>query len=111
MSTSAFPGHREPSTQQPLPAAGALVSALIGGIDLAVALLDLEGRVQLWNPAAEAMTGWSAGEVIGGPVPWTPDRTRGETARLLERVRRGETIRGETVERTRRRGAPLPVRL
>ena len=108
---SPFPGHRESSTQESLPAAGALFAALIGGIDLAVALLDLEGRVQLWNPAAERMTGWSAREVIGNPVPWTPDRRRAETTRLIDRVRHGESIRGETLDRVRKDGRPLPIRL
>jgi PAS domain S-box-containing protein len=109
--TSAFPGHREPFTDEALPAAGALFSALIGGMDLGVALLDLEGRVQLWNPAAEVMTGWAASEVIGQPLPWVPEGRRSELPQLIDRIRLGETIRGQSEDRVRKDGATLPLRL
>jgi PAS domain S-box-containing protein len=108
--TSPFSGPRAQSTDPPLPAAGALFSALVG-VDLAVALLDLEGRVQLWNAAAEAMTGWSAHEVIGQPLPWVPPNRRSELQQMIDRIRGGETFHAETLEGWRKDGSTLPLRL
>jgi PAS domain S-box-containing protein len=108
--TSAFSGPGAQSTDRPLPAAGALFSALVG-VDLAIALLDLEGRVQLWNPAAETMTGWNAHEVIGQPLPLVPPKRRSELQRMTERIRGGETFHAEALEGGRKDGAILPLRL
>src|SRR6185312_4514589 len=36
--------------------------------DLGVFLLDAEGRIQSWSSGAEAITGYSAAEVLGGPL-------------------------------------------
>src|SRR6185312_7543486 len=36
--------------------------------DYAVFLLDAEGRIQSWSSGAEAITGYSAAEVLGGPL-------------------------------------------
>jgi PAS domain S-box-containing protein len=108
--TSGFSGPRAPSTDQPLPAAGALFSALVG-VDLAVALLDLEGKVQLWNPAAETMTGWNAREVIGQPLPWVPSNRRSELHEMIEGIRGGETFHAEALEGVRNDGASVPLRV
>jgi len=32
-------------------------------------VLDLEGIVRSWNGAAEAMFGWTAGDMVGQPYP------------------------------------------
>ncbi|MFC0679378.1 diguanylate cyclase domain-containing protein [Lysobacter korlensis] len=36
--------------------------------DYAIFLIDPEGRIASWNPAAEAMKGYSAAEIIGQPL-------------------------------------------
>jgi PAS domain S-box-containing protein len=108
--TSAFPGHPR-SADRLLPEAGELFSALVEGMDLAIALLTLDGDVQLWSPAAEAMTGWRAQDVVGRPLPWVPEGQGGELSRAIERVRLGETIRGQSIDRVRKDGRALPLRL
>ncbi|MFH1145034.1 MAG: PAS domain S-box protein [Candidatus Eisenbacteria bacterium] len=40
---------------------------------LPVVGLDLDGRVTLWNPAAEEILGWSAAEVVDRPNPLVPE--------------------------------------
>jgi PAS domain S-box-containing protein len=37
-------------------------------LDVGVACMDLEGRVQVWNRASERLTGWSREEMLGSTV-------------------------------------------
>ncbi len=37
-------------------------------VDVAVACMDLQGRVQLWNRASEQLSGWSREEMVGSTV-------------------------------------------
>ncbi|HYN95803.1 MAG TPA: ATP-binding protein [Pilimelia sp.] len=45
---------------------GPVVAALADGL----AIVDRDGSVRLWNPAAERVTGLSTGEVLGRPLPF-----------------------------------------
>ena len=52
------------------------LSAVIGGLADGIAVLDVLGMVNAWNPAAERLTGLSAQDVVGLPFPLplgTPD--------------------------------------
>ncbi len=85
--------------------------ALFESAPLAAVYFDLEGRVRMWNQAAERMTGWRREEVIGQPLPYnTPDEEAIFT-QLLDRVRQGEDIRGEEVPSYRRDGTPVTLRV
>ena len=46
-----------------------LLQALTQATPLATVCLDLDANVRLWNPAAQAIYGWSEQEVLGRPVP------------------------------------------
>jgi PAS domain S-box-containing protein len=48
------------------------LEALVQASPLAIMVLDESARVQLWNPAAERIFGWSKEEVIEQPVPLIP---------------------------------------
>jgi PAS domain S-box-containing protein len=50
-----------------------------------IIVLDPDGNVVLWNPAAEKLFGWSSAEVLGKPHPIIPSKDR---AAFLERHRR-----------------------
>lgn len=52
-----------------------------------------DGRVGMWNPAAERLLGVPAADVVGKPakILFTPEEPRGRD--LLERLARGETLR------------------
>ncbi len=51
-----------------LPQAGDLLQLLVENVrDYAIILLDLDGRVLSWSPAAERLKGWTADEIVGQP--------------------------------------------
>lgn len=68
------------------------LEALIGAAPLAVCALDLRGRVQSWNPAAERLFGWSEAEALHQVLPVIPEERDSEYAALRDRVLRGETL-------------------
>ena len=76
-------------------------TALIQSAPLAIWAIDLEGRVILWNPAAERIFGWAAPEVMGKTLPMIGQDERSEFQQWLERFRKGEPM--SAVERTRMR--------
>jgi PAS domain S-box-containing protein len=47
------------------PAANVYSRLIQAVVDLAIYMLDLEGRVVSWNPGAERIKGYSADEIIG----------------------------------------------
>jgi len=65
---------------------------VIRATPLSVVVLDLQGRVQSWNPAAERIFGWSEAEVLGKPAPTVPP----DQMEASEEVR-GQALRGEIV--------------
>jgi len=55
----------EAMTDLPPPAC---LQGILDLLDVAVACMDLEGRVQVWNRASEQLSGWSREEMIGSTV-------------------------------------------
>jgi PAS domain S-box-containing protein len=81
------------------------LNAIIQASPAAIMLIDLDGTVQLWNPAAERIFGWSAAEVLGKPLPTVAVEHREEFLLNLAKITRGECITGmETRRATRDRG-------
>lgn len=74
-----------------------------------IAALDVKGHVTMWNPAAEAVFGWSEKEVIGKAVPIIPPEEAARAALLHERLLSGETLTGIEVCRQSRDGSPITV--
>src|SRR5260370_22118372 len=70
---------------------------------------DLEGKVTVWNPAAERLFGWSAAEMIGQRAAITPPEREGETSDLREKAFAGEITQGFETTRLNRAGERIPV--
>src|ERR1017187_8664174 len=85
--------------------------ALVQFSPLAIVELNPEGKVKLWNPAAERMFGWEESEVLGRAYPVIPSETRAEYEDDVLHLLEGSTIRGKDVRRQRKDGRRLDVRL
>jgi PAS domain S-box-containing protein len=70
------------------------------------------GHVTAWNPAAEALFGYTAEEMLGGTLDrLLPDDRAGEVQELLASVLRGEPVRDFETVRVAKDGRPLDVSL
>ncbi len=88
-----------------------LLAALIGASPLPIIGLDPDLTVRIWNPAAERLFGWTAGEVLGGPYPLVPPDAAGEFAGYLRAVLAGRSFDGIETRRRRRDGSLVDVRI
>src|SRR5690348_6091213 len=70
---------------------------LLDALPRAVLVMALDGRIELWNRAAEEIYGWSAADVLGRSVLDVLTPASGATVgpELLEAVRDGEVRDGE----------------
>lgn len=80
-------------------------------VPIALAVIDPAGCVRVWNGAAQSLSGWSAGSVIGHSPPWVPADRMDEFSAVHQRVRLGETIRDFCTERVRRDGTRMMLRM
>jgi diguanylate cyclase (GGDEF)-like protein/PAS domain S-box-containing protein len=85
------------------------LSVLIKASPLAIFVLDTEGRVTLWNPAAEEMFGWSESEVIAQPFPLVPEERRETFRASFEGALSGKTVTDYQTRRLRKDGTQIDV--
>ncbi len=99
------------AVEEALRVTGQTLEAVVDASPLALVLLDAEGRVQLWNAAAERMFGWAAEEVLGERSPLLDADATPDYERIRSRVRKGEKLARVTVRRRRRDGSWLDLSL
>ena len=92
--------------------ANAWLAAIVESADEAIASKTLDGVVTSWNPAAEKLFGYAAGEIIGRPISIlaAPGR-EDEMPAILERIRRGEKVDHFETVRRRRDGSLVEISL
>jgi PAS domain S-box-containing protein len=76
---------------------------------IALATYDAENRVTTWNRATENLTGYSAEEVMGRPLPSNLSSAFAELTTQLESVSRGEIVRDLEVTAFHKDGTPFEV--
>jgi two-component system, cell cycle sensor histidine kinase and response regulator CckA len=85
------------------------LQAVIRATPLAIETVDTEGRLIMWNPAAEAMFGWRADEVLGRPNPSTPPDLEDEYVALHAAECEGLEVSGLEMRRRRKDGLEIDV--
>ena len=83
-----------PTTAEALWNATERLRALEEAAPAGIVAFDLEGRVTIWNRAAEELFGWERAEVVGALYPLNPDDQQAEHAALVARVLAGESLSG-----------------
>lgn len=92
--------------------ANSRLAAIVASSEDAIVAKTLEGIVTHWNAGAEAVFGYSAQEMIGNPVALLlPAGQEDESARILERLKRGERVEHFETRRRRKNGEIIDVSL
>lgn len=82
---------------------------LFGVSPLAVVVLDMDGCVQLWNPAAEKIFGWQESEIINQPNPLVPEDKQDEYKVFSQQVIQGGALVDQEAVRQRKDGSRITV--
>jgi PAS domain S-box-containing protein len=88
-----------------------LLAAIIQASPLAINVVNREGKVTLWSPAAEKLFGWKAEEVIGQPLPPIPAQLEAETDLSLANELKGMAFTMRESKRQRKDGSLVDISL
>jgi len=86
------------------------LSAIVEHSPLAIAAFSLDGRIELWNPAAERLFGWTAVDVLGRVPPFVHSADVDEVNQLASRVFAGEVVHDLEAVRLHRDGHEIITR-
>jgi len=90
--------------------AASKLAAIVEWSDDAIISKTVDGIITSWNPGAERMLGYKAGEIVGQPMLRLFPRDRLDEERvILERIRRGERVGSYDSKRMRRDGSVVDV--
>ena len=85
------------------------LQALVSASPRAILMLDLEGNVKIWNPAAEQMFGWTEAEVIDRPSPISLDEPIEDYTTIQGSVLQGKTYTRVELCRHRKDGKEINI--
>jgi PAS domain S-box-containing protein len=89
-----------------------LLAAVVESTEDAVITKSLEGDILSWNAGARAMLGYTAEEVVGGPINVIiPESRRAEEQDILERVKQARRVEPFETQRIARDGSLIDVSL
>ncbi|MBM2834617.1 MAG: putative diguanylate cyclase YegE [Candidatus Brocadiaceae bacterium] len=75
----------------------------------AIIALDADGRVTMWNSAAERIFGWNKEEVLGHHLPFVSDNKQEVFLTLCKRALSGESFMGIEARQQKRDGSPIDI--
>lgn len=78
---------------------------------LAIVVLEPDGTVRHWNPAADRIFGWRSDEVVGGPLPFVPPDLSADFDQVRRRTLAGEALAGWETTGARKDGTRIEVSL
>jgi PAS domain S-box-containing protein len=97
-------------TQEALQETNETLQALIQACPLAITVFSLDdGKVKMWNPAAESIFGWSEQEVLGRFLPSVPEDKHEEFLANLDFVRQGKPLTGVETRRQKKGGSSIDI--
>jgi PAS domain S-box-containing protein len=99
------------STDPAIQGVNQTIHAFIEHCPHAIILLDLNGKVIEWNPAAERTFGWSKAEVIGKPNPIVPEDKQDEYRDLRRQVEDGRPYSGKKLLRRKKDGTAVNINM
>ncbi len=86
------------------------LAALVESSSDAIVGRSLDGVITSWNPAAQALYGYTTEEVLGLPaIACVPPDRLAEFAANVEKVRRGESVKHYETTLLRKDGTPIDV--
>ena len=90
----------------------ARLAAIVQSSDDAIVGKTLSGIVTSWNPAAEKIFGYTAGEMLGESIMRIiPEDRRAEEADVLSRIQQGEVVDRFETTRITKEGRVIDVSL
>src|SRR5438093_9977263 len=91
---------------------GRILAAILDSSADAILVMNLDGMIVSWNPAAERMYGYSADEAIGRPI-WffIPREQTHEFEQMLDGIKAGQRIENRETRRQTKDGRVLDVLL
>ena len=87
------------------------LSTLVRSSPLAIVALDMQSKVQAWNPAAERMFGWTEQEVLGRDIPTVSQWVQPVYRTHAERVPTDEVLLAKDVQAERKDGTLFIARI
>ncbi len=85
------------------------LNTIFASSPLALIVIDPDGNVMKWNPAAEKIFGWSEQEVLGKFLPFVAADTIDEHTRLRKRLLNGEALSGVETVRWKKNGSAIDI--
>ncbi|MCW5978401.1 MAG: PAS domain-containing protein [Bryobacteraceae bacterium] len=82
---------------------------LLQTLPAAVAAVDVNGKITVWNAACERLFGWTREEVLNTPLAGFPDPSPEHTRRLLADALTGRPVADCSVTRLRKDGSAFPA--
>lgn len=99
------------ASEERLSGALQMLQTLIEICPLAIIEADPDLTVRSWNPGAEGIFGWMAGEAVGKPLPFmSSEQLERVRAEILPKLEQGPVVEMEA-ERRRKDGSPVSVAL
>lgn len=103
---------RDITHQQQLHDLNERLAAIVESSDDIIASKDLNGVITSWNSGAERVLGYTADEVVGKHVSiFMPGELVEDMPRILEKIRRGESVEHYHTKRRRKDGTIIDVSL
>jgi len=89
-----------------------ILAAIVESSHDAIISWNLQGIVTSWNQGAQQLYGYTAPEMVGQPISRIfPQGQQDDALAMLERMKRGESVRHLESSRVRRDGQPVRVSL